>query len=178
MSGSTTTAADAGYGWLHQQRSPQALASQSWSDTFGEEKILLHYHQSSLGRKRYAVVQWARRLAGAATPARTPRPAREAEEGHEIVDHGLEWVLPWSVKRLILALILVGILSVAATLLWTLLAIHTVGGPTSYGGYRDAGEGVGGTGTGTGTGLLFGICVVLLGSSAVVGWLSGGLAGL
>lgn len=132
-----------------------------------------HYHQPSLGGKRYAVAHWARRLAGAATPARTPRPASEAEEGHEIVDHGLESVLAWSVKRIVSALILDGILSVAMTLLGTLLGINTVGGPKSYGGYRDAGEGVG---TGTGTGLLLGICILLLGSSAVVG--GSGLAGL
>lgn len=171
VSGPATRAADAGYGWLHQPRSPRILAYKGLMDTFSEEKILQHYRKPALGKSRYAFVHWAHRLA-AAPPVRTPTSGmfapttdrelvRQAEQ-----PEGLEFLVSWSVKRIMLAFLLVLLLSAAAALLWIFLGKNT--SPQfpapQRAGYRGAGDRVG-------TGVLLGICVLLFGLSSIGGWL-------
>jgi len=171
VSGPATKRADAGYGWLHQPRSPRSLAYRGLSDTFSEERIMQHYRKPRLGRSRYAFVHWAHRLAGA-PPVQTPQgdddvegtptnrePVRKMEQ-----PEGLEFVLGWSVPRISLSLVLVLVLSVAAALLWVFLGHNTVPSQPSEAGYRGAGDRVG-------TGALLGICVLLVGLSGMTGWM-------
>lgn len=168
VSGPATRAADSGYGWLHQPRSPRALASSGLSDSLSESKILQAFRRPALGRRRFAFVGWARRLAAAG-----PRPgvgrrdrgaggedcigcARDVESVFKNErPEGLEFVLAWSVKRILVAVGLVLGLSVAAVLLWSFLR-------------RSGG---GGAGDRVATGLVLGICVLLMGLTGIGGWL-------
>ncbi|KAK4979147.1 hypothetical protein LTR42_001649 [Elasticomyces elasticus] len=171
VSGPATKAADAGYGWLHQPRSPRLLAYRGLSDTFSEEKILQHYRKPALGRQRYAFVHWAHRLA-AAPPLRTPQAddddvqtTIEGDLGRKLAQpEGLEFVVSWSILRIILVVSTIVALSMAAALLWTFLGRNTVSGDLPHGGFRDAGDKVG-------SGLLIGICMLLVGLISTAGWL-------
>ena len=168
VSGPATKAADLGYGW----RSPRILAYKGLNDTFSEEQILRHYRKPELGKSRYAFVQWAHRLT-AATPARPPH-ADDSTFEHGLFGQperlefsqpeGLEFVVAWSVRRILAALTLVFVLSIAAVLLWTFLGKQTPGLVPSHGGFRDAGDRLA-------TGFLMGICVLVTGLSGIAGWL-------
>lgn len=176
VSGPATRAADAGYGWLAQPRSPRVLAYQGLTDTFSEEKILQHYKKPVLGKSRYAFVHWAHRLAAA--PPRTPMPppsGNEDEDGgqatpsRELVHRieqpeGLEFVVSWSISRILLALAVVVLLSIAAVLLWTFLGKNTSPSIPVHAGFKGAGDRVG-------TGILIGIAVFLMGMGCIFGWL-------
>ncbi|KAF2772638.1 hypothetical protein EJ03DRAFT_348589 [Teratosphaeria nubilosa] len=169
VSGPASKAADAGYGWLHQPRSPRVLAYRGLTDSFSEEKILQHYLDPSLGRKRFAFVHWARRLA-AAPPNRTPQ---VDDDSGQPVDadlarrmeqpEGLEFVVGWSIRRIALSLLLLIFLSIAIAILWTFLGKNTVTGKPG-GGFRDAGDRVL-------PGVVMGICLLLIGLSGIGGWL-------
>ena len=52
VSGAASRAADSNYGWLHSPRSPRELAFKGLQDTFGEDKILAHYHRPAMGKSR------------------------------------------------------------------------------------------------------------------------------
>ncbi|KAG9655403.1 hypothetical protein KCU64_g6565, partial [Aureobasidium melanogenum] len=189
VSGDASRQADSGYGWLLTPRSPRTLAYKGLNDTFSEEKLLRFFHNpSAAGKSRYAWVSWAHRLADApaiTTPssppsalpsaaldtARTPTSAgatstvnnrfsmiRRAEQ-HE----GLEFVVSWSVRRIFLALVLVLVLSLAATLLWVFLGkdSHSSAGQA---GFLGAGDRVV-------AGVVMGICVLLIGCFGVGGWI-------
>lgn len=165
--GPASQAADASYGWLHSPRSPRTQTSpwKSLTNTFSEEKILLHYKNPNQGKSRYAYVRWAHRLAAAQDDedAQTPSTLVRGERQNE----GLEFVVGWSVRRILAALLLIICLSVAATLLWTFLGRPSTPNSTetpSAGGFRDAGERVG-------TGVVMGICVLLVGLSGFFGWI-------
>lgn len=194
VTGSASKAADAGYGWLHGPRSPRLLAAKGLSDTFGEDKLLRHFWKPKQGKARYAWVSWAHRLAAApASPAAPPLPLStplsatsvktitsglqrqsfiRRADNHE----GLEFVVSWSVKRILAVLLLVLSLSVAAALLWIFLgeprsrqrlvvgASPLAGSGNSSSGYRNAGDRVG-------TGVVIGICVLLLGLTSMGGWI-------
>jgi hypothetical protein len=83
---------------------------------------------------------------------------RRAEQ-HE----GLEFVVSWSVRRILLALALVLTLSLAATLLWVFL------GKNSHG---DGGQaGFMGAGDRVVAGVVMGISVLLIGMFGVGGWI-------
>lgn len=163
VSGSATKAADLGYGW----RSPRILAYKGWSDTFSEEQILRHYRKPELGKSRYAFVQWAHRLTAAA-PARPPQAEDSTitQDGCDSLGQteGLEFVVAWSVRRILAALSLVFVMSIAAVLLWTYLGKQTPGSVPSHGGFRDGGDRLA-------TGFLMGICVLIAGLSGIAGWL-------
>lgn len=170
VSGPASKAADAGYGWIHQPQSPRVLAYRGLSDTFSEEKIMQHYRKPLLGRSRYAFVHWAHRLA-AAPPVRTPQADDniEATVERDLVrrmeqPEGLEFVVSWSIPRILLALLIVLIASITAALLWVFLGKDTTAGRLPDGGFRDAGDRVG-------AGVAMGICILLLGLSGIAGWL-------
>jgi hypothetical protein len=178
VSGAASRAADSNYGWLHSPRSPRELAYKGLQDTFGEDKILAHYHRPAMGKSRYAFVHWAHRLAAA--ESRQLFSGRIDADGdliHKIEQpEGLEFVLCWSILRLSLALVLVLVASVAAVLLWILLGqsrtfmnsdSFSPEGTTTMihdGGFRGAGDRVG-------AGVVMGICVLLIGLSSMAGWI-------
>ncbi|KAK5168984.1 uncharacterized protein LTR77_006293 [Saxophila tyrrhenica] len=136
----------------------------------GEEQILRHYRKPALGQSRYAFVHWAHRLASA-TSSRFERseggtPEGESKETPISSEHpeGLEFVVSWSVLRILVAMLLVFALSTAAALLWIFLGRSTSADWPPRGGFRDAGDRVG-------AGVLVGICVLLFGASSIAGWL-------
>ncbi|KAI7342248.1 hypothetical protein KC336_g23244 [Hortaea werneckii] len=161
------------------------LANKGLSDTFGEEKILLHFRNPAQGRARYAFVHWAHRLAAApASPAHPPH--RDGSHNVEAAaasaaavppsssdgdlirrleqPEGLEFVMVWSVKRIVLVFLFVLAASVAATLVWILLGRNTPAAVPSQGGFRGAGDRVA-------AGVMMGICLLLLGLSSMAAWL-------
>ncbi|KAH9825466.1 Transcription factor IIIC subunit delta N-term [Teratosphaeria destructans] len=169
VSGPASKAADAGYDWLHQPRSPRVLAYRGLTDSFSEEKILQQYLDPSLGRKRFAFVHWARRLA-AAPPNQMPQVDDDSDQpvDADLVrrmeqPEGLEFVVGWSIKRIALALLLLIFLSIAIAILWIFLGKNTVSGE-ARGGFRDAGDRVL-------PGMVMGICLLLIGLSGIGGWL-------
>ena len=147
-----------------------------------------------MGKSRFAFIHWAHRLAAAESrqlSLLSPLAAHQGQgqrigEGPDLVrkieqPEGLEFVLSWSVLRISIALMLVLVASVAATLLWVLLGQSTSSaslnlspssspfGPEAAvsmegGGFRDAGHRVTG-------GLLMGISVLLVGLSSLAGWM-------
>lgn len=188
VSGDASRQADSGYGWLLTPRSPRTLAYKGLNDTFSEEKLLRFFHNpNAAGKSRYAWVSWAHRLADApaittplpppsASPSaaldsvRTPVSAgttstvnnrfsmiRRAEQ-HE----GLEFVVSWSVRRILLALSLALVLSLGATLLWVFLGKNSHS-PAGQAGFLGAGDRVV-------AGVVMGICVLLIGCFGVGGW--------
>ena len=169
VSGPASKAADAGYGWLHQPRSPRVLAYKGLIDTFSEGKILQHYRRPALGRFRYAFVHWAHRLA-AAPPVRTPQADDDAEApDRELVrrieqPEGLEFVVSWSAARILLVISIVLVVSIVAALLWIFLGHSTASAWPTHGGYRDSGDRVT-------AGVVMGICILLIGLSGIAGWL-------
>ncbi|KAI7110271.1 hypothetical protein KC352_g36319, partial [Hortaea werneckii] len=184
VSGAASRAADAGYGWLYQPRSPRMLANKGLSDTFGEEKILLHYHNPSQGRTRYAFVHWAHRLAAApSSPMHTPQrdgnqnnveaataaPPPSSSSDRDLIrrleqPEGLEFVMAWSWKRIVLVFLCILAVSVAAALVWIFLGRNTPAAVPSQGGFRGAGDRVA-------AGAMMGICLLLLGLSSMAAWL-------
>lgn len=191
VSGSASRAADAGYGWIASPRGSSAAVGMPRTpqfprqgDTFSEEKLLRLFYKAPAEtcRARYAWVSWAHTLAaagGSSVPIVTPVPgsAREGNTRSEFPNEqqveGLEFVLSWSWKRTVTALVLVLLISVAAALLWIFLgtSVRTEVGmysriPTiAIGeGFRDAGDRVS-------TGVVIGICVLLLGLTGIGGWL-------
>ena len=84
---------------------------------------------------------------------------RRAEQ-HE----GLEFVVSWSVRRILLALGAVVVLSLAATLLWVFLGKNSHGDGGGEAGFMGAGDRVV-------AGVVMGICVLLIGCFGVGGWI-------
>ena len=133
--------------------------------------MLQHYRKPALGRSRCAFVHWAHRVAAAPT-AQTPQPT-DGVTVEQTVDRdlvrrmeqpeGLEFVVSWSIWRVGLALLLVGMASMAAALLWIFLGRSSAPGGGN-GGFHSAGDRVG-------AGVVVGICVLLLGISGFGGWL-------
>lgn len=180
VSGAASRAADAGYGWLYQPRSPRMLANKGLSDPFGEEKILQHFRHPAQGRARYAFVHWAHRLAAASSsPAHTPQrdgsrdnievggspPERERDRVRRLEQpEGLEFVMGWSWRRIVLVFLSISAVSVAAALVWIFLGRDTPAAVPSQGGFRGAGDRVA-------AGAMIGICLLLLGLSSMAAWL-------
>lgn len=161
VSSPTHQTATGGYGWIHEPRSPRVLAYRGLSDTFGEGQIMAAYRKPQSVKGRHAFVHWAHRLAGA---PETPMPPDDAQRGSEAdlirrreQPEGLEFVVSWSVRRILAALVVVVLLSLAAMVLWIFLGKSS---PPSTGASARVG-----------TGLLIGICVFLMGCAGIAGWL-------
>ena len=183
--GPASRAADSHYGWLLSPRSPRELAFKGLHDTFGEDKILAHYRKPAMGKSRFAFVHWARRLAAAESrqlSMMSPLASTERRgSGPDLVrkveqPEGLEFVTAWSVWRLSIALGLVLVASVAATLLWVLLGQSKSFAnldPSTFSESNDEpmqGSGFRVAGSRVGAGLLMGISVLLVGLSSIAGW--------
>lgn len=193
VSGDASKQADSGYGWLLTPRSPRTLAYKGLNDTFSEEKLLRFFRNpAAAGKSRYAWVSWAHRLADAPAVVTTPLPVSASGPSSAVVDgsgvtpisatsgtstvnnrfsmirrleqhEGLEFVVSWSVRRILLVLSAVLALSLAATLLWVLL------GKGSHG--SDQGAGFMGAGDRVVGGVVMGICVLLIGVAGIGGWI-------
>jgi hypothetical protein len=183
--GPASRAADSNYGWLLSPRSPRELALKGLHDTFGEDKILAHYRRPAMGKSRFAFVHWAHRLAAAESRQSSlmsplQQPAGRKESGPDLVrkteqPEGLEFVMPWSVLRLSVALGLVLVASVLATLLWVLLGQSTSFANLDPSSVLESdelmqGSGFRGAGSRVGAGLLMGISVLLVALSSIAGW--------
>ena len=175
----SSSSIEGGGGWHNVPRSPRELAYKGLNDTFSEEKLLLHFRHLGKGKGQYAFVHWAHRLAASpSSPTiRTPRPGEtddDEEDGGGLMrraeqPEGLEFVLGWSCVRILAALGLVLVMSIAAALLWTLLGKNSasIPGPPGQGaGFRGAGDRVT-------SGVLMGIGVLLVGLSGLGGWVGG-----
>ncbi|KAF2211296.1 hypothetical protein CERZMDRAFT_98607 [Cercospora zeae-maydis SCOH1-5] len=193
--GPATRAPDVGHGWLLSPRSPRILAYQGLTDTFSEEKIMEMYRRPTKGKQRFAFVHWARRLAGSgqhhqsqqsSTNERHDEGDLDAEQQRQHSSHspndndavedlifraeqpeGLEFIVSWSVSRILSALLAVLFLSFAACLLWIFLGNQTAPSePFSLGsgGFRGAGDRVE-------SGVLIGVLVLLVGLTGFGGWL-------
>ncbi|EME42331.1 hypothetical protein DOTSEDRAFT_81250 [Dothistroma septosporum NZE10] len=172
VSGRASCAAETGYGWLHQSRSPRVLAYKGLTDTFSEEKILQLYRKPLLGKSHFAFVHWAHRLSASQNPTHMPIDDETPESGESSLvrsieqPEGIEFIVSWSVKRILLAALLVILLSIAAALLWIFL-----GKSSSPYVFRSASAGFRNSGDRVGTGILIGILIFLIGMGALIGWL-------
>lgn len=183
VSGFASREADARYGWLATPRSPRAVAYRGLSDTFSEERLMKQYTNPRQGKARYAWVSWAHRLAAAPTTpvplsARTPASLRSGADAERAMvkrleqPEGLEFVVSWSVRRILSVLILVLLLSLAAALLWVFLGRSSMmEGVTFRGPVMSTGGGLIDAGDRVGTGIIMGICVLLLGLTGMGGWI-------
>lgn len=77
---------------------------------------------------------------------------------------GLEFVVSWSIARIMLVIGVILALSIGASLLWIFLGRNTSFGAVPHGGFHDAGDRVG-------SGVLVGICIILIGVTSLAGWL-------
>ncbi|KAI9688283.1 MAG: hypothetical protein M1820_010295 [Bogoriella megaspora] len=249
-----SVAVDADESWFRNipaLRSPRLVAYAGLSDTFSEERFLLHFCKPRLGTARYAWVHWARRLASVPAPnvsqqrreeptvskpvikqkqkhrARPswPLPAflhdfddRPDGDGHEdgevegvrglerkdsmrksgsdgneknlrstlqnsgvemnvgkvdiardteiFEPVGLEFVPGWAVGRIIAAMLLVVLLAVAATAIWTVFGLPR--GVDLRGGGGEVGWM--GAGNRVETGCVIGILILVVGWLGVGGW--------
>ncbi|KXT01755.1 hypothetical protein AC578_2733 [Pseudocercospora eumusae] len=170
LKGPATKAADAQYGWIP---SSPGLRPASWrggSAGLSVEKAYTYYQRPALGKGRVPYVKWARELAAAGN---LDKPTQDIEkqdltrlETDSEPSEGLEFVVGWSISRILLAVLLVVLLAIAATLLWIFLGRNTPAswpGP-AHAGFKDAGDRVG-------TGVLIGILVLLIGTISITGWL-------
>ena len=170
VSGPAVIAADRGY-WLHPPKSPLVVTPRSLNGGSSRERIMQYYRKPALGKSRYAFVHWAHQLA-AATSSRQPLSGqlsgRLDEEdnlvGFDEESEMLQFVIGWSARRILLALLIVLIASIASTSLWIFLGHITAPGVEPHGGFRDAGDRVT-------SGVLMGVGVLLLGLSSIAGWM-------
>ncbi|KAL8681027.1 MAG: hypothetical protein Q9186_002800 [Xanthomendoza sp. 1 TL-2023] len=137
-----------------------------YDDVFTEQRMMDLWKAPRSGRKNYEWVEWIRRL---------PRYSEGLQSNEENV--ALELVEGWNVRKIASALILVVVLSLLGTLLWTFLGVNggvrlqndaMVGFPVELklmsAGFRQAGNRVQ-------TGLALGILVLLLGWTGVGAWI-------
>jgi hypothetical protein len=137
-----------------------------------------YYHCPRLGKAKYGWVHWAHRLASSAGPSpllQSPAPntvsdspnTREREGQREelkdverkICAGGLEFVEGLCVWRIVIAMIVVVLVSIAAALLWVFLGLSVL--PVGYNG----------AGARVGEGAVFGGFVLLVGGVIVGGWI-------
>ncbi|KAL8734350.1 MAG: hypothetical protein Q9166_001548 [cf. Caloplaca sp. 2 TL-2023] len=137
-----------------------------YDDIFTEQRMMDLWRAPRRGRKKHEWVEWIRRL---------PRASEDLHTDEENV--ALELVEGWNVRKIASALLLVVILSLLGTLLWTFLGVNgdvklqndaVVGYPVELkiknAGFREAG-------TRVQTGLALGILMLLLGWTGVGAWI-------
>ncbi|SMR54788.1 unnamed protein product [Zymoseptoria tritici ST99CH_1E4] len=155
---STLTKFDHERGWLPGSRSPRRVAGKGLTDSFSPESILAGFKKPKRGKGRMAFVGWAQRLAAVDQPV----PAvgeDERDAGVELArrrddGEGLEFVVGWSWRRILMAVGVVVGLSIAAVLLWVCLGIGR-GGPAGR----------------VGTASALAVVVFLIGMGCVGAWL-------
>ncbi|KAL8804810.1 MAG: hypothetical protein Q9223_005563 [Gallowayella weberi] len=137
-----------------------------YDDVFTEQRMMDRWRVPRSGRQSYEWVEWIRRL---------PRYSESVQSKEENV--ALELVEGWNVRKIASALVVIVVLSLLGTLLWTFLGVNggvrlqndaKVGFPvdlkTMNAGFRQAGNRVQ-------TGLALGILVLLLGWTGVGAWI-------
>ncbi|KAL9010645.1 MAG: hypothetical protein Q9173_004444 [Seirophora scorigena] len=151
---------------VHEQRPARRKTFRVYDDVFTEQRMMDLWRAPSKGRKKYEWVEWIRRL---------PRHTEGLDSKEESI--ALELVEGWGVRRMAVAVVLVVLLSMLATLLWILMGSDgsvmlqnsaMLGLPMELrlksSGYRGAGMRVG-------TGLALGLLVLLLGWTGVGAWI-------
>ncbi|KAK6436729.1 hypothetical protein LTR95_007073 [Oleoguttula sp. CCFEE 5521] len=155
--GPSSRLADTGYGWI---APPQSFASQKAdSRSTSEEKLLAQFRRPKLGRRRFAFVQWAHRLANAEPGYMEASMSDVDAPGTE----GLEFLISWAVGKIVGVLVVVFLLAMAATACWVMLG-RSGALPGGDAGYRGAGDRVAG-------GVAMGIAVLLGGVTVMGAWL-------
>lgn len=150
------------------------------SDSFSEKEMMRAFKRPVLGKGRYGWVQWIHRLSSYSHKANSSSPTSPSSRPAE--DITLEFIQGWSPTRIIIALFLIIFFSLLVALLWILLgtrvrsdgvrvALNEKGQPDVFWatpvdtvGYRHAGERVAG-------GMLAGILSLMVGWTAVGGWI-------
>lgn len=151
---------------VQEQRPARRKTFRVYDDMFTEQRMMDLWRAPSKGGKKYEWVEWIRRL---------PRHTEGLDSEEEKI--ALELVEGWGVGRVAVAVVLVVLLSMLATLLWILMGSEgsvmlqngaMIGLPMELrlksSGYRGAGMRVG-------TGLAFGLLVLLLGWTGVGAWI-------
>ncbi|KXT18779.1 hypothetical protein AC579_8249 [Pseudocercospora musae] len=170
LKGPATKAADAQYGWIP---SSPGLRPASWrggSAGLSVEKAYKYYQRPALGKGRVPYVKWARELAAAGNVDKSPQDIEKQDLARLETDsepsEGLEFVVGWSISRILLAVLMVVLLAIAATLLWIFLGRNTPASwpAPAHAGFKDAGDRVG-------TGVVIGVLVLLIGMTGISGWL-------
>lgn len=127
---------------------------------FAETELLALYRRPKLGRAERGWVEWIKRL---------PENSGGEDSSEKVA---LELVEGWCIRKIALALLLMVVVSLAATLLWTFLG---VGGKYGYFKYnyrlRDSQGGFRGAGDRLETGAVLGALVLLLGWTGVGAWI-------
>ncbi|KAL8926370.1 MAG: hypothetical protein Q9208_002913 [Pyrenodesmia sp. 3 TL-2023] len=136
-----------------------------YDDIFTEQRMMDIWAAPDRGRKKHEWVEWIRRL---------PRYAEGLQSEEENV--ALELIEGWAVGKIAIAVLTVVVLSMLATLLWTLLGSNgsvvlqsdaMMGFPVEL---RLTTTGFRGAGMRVETGLALGVLVLLLGWTAVGAW--------
>lgn len=179
-SGGARGGVDTGNGWTLEPRSPRFLASRGLSDTFSEDKLLQHFQKPKKGKARYAWVSWAHRLATSpSSPAAPPLPIenplsagsgsrsglRTSMIRRSDQHGGIEFIVSWSARRILVVLLAVLVVSVTAALLWIFL------GTGSHAAVNVQGGGLGEAGDRAAAGAAIGVGVLLLGLTGMSGWI-------
>lgn len=145
---------------------------------FSEKKMMQYFRSPKRGKRKYEWVQWIQQLSDH-KKQRQNNAYTEDFDGKNVV--GLEFVLAWSISRILLVLLFVTLLAISVAILWILLGtrvqpnglrISIEGGNVNgrWGsnedviGYHHAGERVVG-------GMLAGIFTLMVGWMGVVNWI-------
>ncbi|KAL8948138.1 MAG: hypothetical protein Q9222_005649 [Ikaeria aurantiellina] len=150
---------------VEEERLTRRKAFRVYDGVFTEQRMMDLFTSPRKGRKQHEWVDWIRRL---------PRNAQDVHTDEENL--ALELVEGWEVRRIAFAFLLVIVLSVLATLLWTFLGVDgaiilqndaMLGFPVQL---KMKSAGFRGASIRVGTGLALGVLVLLLGWTAVGSW--------
>lgn len=151
---------------VKEHRPNQRKTFRVYDDMFTEQRMMELWTAPGKGRKKHEWVEWIRRL---------PLHSEGLHTDEENV--ALELVEGWGVGKIAFAVLVVVVLSMLATLLWTFLGINggvvlqndaRIGLPVEL---RMKSAGFRGAGVRVQTGLAMGILVLLLGWSSVGAWI-------
>lgn len=150
---------------VKEHRSSRRKTFRVYDDIFTEQRMMDIWAAPDRGRKKHEWVEWIRRL---------PRYAEGLHTEEENV--ALELIEGWGAGKIAIAVLMVVVLSMLATLLWTLLGSNgsvvlqsdaMMGFPVEL---RLTSTGFRGAGMRVETGLALGVLVLLLGWTAVGAW--------
>lgn len=117
-----------------QGRSPHDFARPGEDESYSctETKLLQLFRKPAIGRGKFTFVQWARRIANVPTL----HILQSDEYAGDVIDlEGLEFVVAWSRQRVIFALAVVLLMTVAIPLLWAAVS-DASSIPMGFGGYQ------------------------------------------
>ncbi|KAL8709461.1 MAG: hypothetical protein Q9220_005844 [cf. Caloplaca sp. 1 TL-2023] len=151
---------------IKEERLTRRKAFRVYDDVFTEQRMIDLFTSPRKGRKQQEWVEWIRRL---------PPNSQDLHTDEENL--AVELVEGWKVRRIAFAFLLVIVLSILATLLWTFLGVDggiilqndaMLGFPVQL---KMKSAGFRGASIRIGTGLTLGVLVLLLGWTAVGSWI-------